>query len=392
VLTKDNATLAAVPERRARLLYVVTLAEVGGAQSYVRALLAAANEAYDVTVAAHGDGPLREAALDLGIPFVDLRHVRRPISLIEDFLGLLELMRLFRRVRPDLVHLNSSKAGILGRVAARLVRVPVCVFTAHGWAFGIAATRTAVLYRRAERFVRPLATAIICVCDADRRAGLEAGTCEEERTVVIPNAVEVGPTPDYSRPGSGPVEIVAVGRLAEQKDFSTLIAAVALLPAGSVRLRVLGDGPLRQRLEAEIVALGLPGVVELVGEVADVRTPLGQADIFALTSRWEGLPLSILEAMAAGLPVVAAAVDGVPEAVVQGETGFLVSPGDPDETRAALARLADDPELRTRLGRAGRRRAEELFSLPRWRAAHLALYRTLLRTGSERDPIARRPQ
>jgi glycosyltransferase involved in cell wall biosynthesis len=365
--------------RRPRLLYVVTLAEVGGAQSYVRDLLAAAKEEYDVTVAAHGDGPLRVAAGELGVPFVDLRQVRRAISPIRDPLGLLELMRLFRRVRPDIVHLNSSKVGLLGRVAARLTRVPVCIFTAHGWAFSAAGSRTGSLYRRADRLVKPLATSIICVCDADRRAGLAAGTCDESRTVVIHNAVETGPPPERTARETGPVEIVGVGRLAEQKDFATLISALALLPARSARLRVLGEGPLRESLEAQIAAEGLGEAIELVGEVTDVRSQLARADIFALTSRWEGLPLSVLEAMAAGLPVVASAIDGVPEAVVDGETGYLTPPQEPQAVADALSRLIGDADLRLRLGQAGRSRAEAGFSLPGWRAAHLELYRTLRR-------------
>src|SRR5665213_3043365 len=124
-----------MPARRPRLLYVVTLAEVGGAQSYVRDLLAATRDTFDVSVAAHGDGPLRTAAGELGVPFIPLCHVRRELSLLQDPLALLELTALFRRVRPDIVHLNSSKAGVLGRLAAAIARTPARVFTAHGWAF-----------------------------------------------------------------------------------------------------------------------------------------------------------------------------------------------------------------------------------------------------------------
>lgn len=364
--------------RRPRLLYVVTLAEVGGAQTYVRQLLPAAREAFDVTVAAHGDGPLRDASDRLGVPFVPLRHVRRALSPFHDLLGLLELVRLFRRVRPDVVHLNSSKAGILGRIAARIARVPVCVFTAHGWAFNAAAGASGRVYGAADRLVARLATCIVCVCDADRRAGLAAGTCKEDRSVVIHNAIDPGAPPPRRDAAASPVEVVSVGRLAEQKDYGTLVAALALLPPGAARLRVLGDGPLRATLEAQVAALGLTGAVELVGEVSDVRPHLERAEIFALTSRWEGLPLSVLEAMAAALPVVASRIDGIPEAVADGETGLLVAPRDPVGAADVLGRLVASADLRRRLGDAGRRRVEERFALPGWRAAHLALYRRLL--------------
>jgi glycosyltransferase involved in cell wall biosynthesis len=362
---------------RPRLLFVVTLAEIGGAQTYVRQLLPAALTEYDVTVAAHGEGPLRETAAELGVPFVPLEHVRRNLSPVHDPLALLELIRLYRRLKPDVVHLNSSKAGLLGRVAAVVARVPVCVFTAHGWAFNATGGRTAAVYRIADRLAASLATCIVCVCEADRRAGLAAKTCREDATVVIPNAIDVGTAPAREPHRAAPIVIAGVGRLAQQKDFATLVAAVARLPRGSAALRIYGDGPLRPALEQQIAALGLAEEVELAGEVPDVRRYLEAADVFALTSRWEGLPLSALEAMAASLPVVASRVDGLPEAVVDGETGYLTEPGDVDAVASALGSLADDEQLRRRLGDAGRARVEQHFSLPGWRAAHLDLYRRL---------------
>jgi Glycosyltransferase Family 4 len=145
------------------VLIVITLAEVGGAQSYVAALLPALAERFDVTVAAHGDGPVRETARELRLRYVALRHLRRPISLWRDPLALAELLRLVRRVRPDVVHVSSSKAGVLGRLAAWALGVPVRIFTVHGWAFGAAEGRPSLLYRWADRLVRPLTTATICV-------------------------------------------------------------------------------------------------------------------------------------------------------------------------------------------------------------------------------------
>ena len=367
-----------MPLRRPRFVFVVTLAEVGGAQSYVRDLLPAVLDEFDVTVAAHGDGPLRAAARELGVPFVPLRHVRRELSPVHDALGLAELAALFRRLRPDIVHLNSSKAGILGRLAAALTRVPIRVFTAHGWAFKAGHGRAAGLYLWADRIVEPLTTTVICVSQTELSAGLAERTCTATRAVVIPNAVEVGPPPDRGRPPNPRVEIVSVGRLAEPKDFSSLVSAVAQLSPGTTRLRVFGDGPLRPALERQIVDLGLSEAVELAGEVSDVPDRLRRADVFALSSRSEGMPMSVLEAMAAGLPVVASEVGGVPEVVVDGETGFLTRSGRTDDLAEALGRLVADARLRERLGDAGRRRVEERFALPRWRSEHLALYRRLL--------------
>ncbi len=368
-----------------RLLYVVTLAEVGGAQTYVAELLPAAREEYDVAVAAHGEGPLRRAAAEAGVTFVPLEQVRRPVAPVRDLRGLLELYRLFRRLRPDVVHLNSSKAGILGRLAARLARVPVCVFTAHGWAFKAGHGRAARAYLWADRLVEPLSSTVVCVSETELRAGLEARTCRAGRSVVIPNAVEPGGPVERAPAEGRPVEIVSVGRLAEPKDFATLVAAFASLPSGSARLIVLGDGPLRGRLAAQIGQLGLGGSVELAGEVDDVRPRLERADVFALSSRSEGMPLSVLEAMAAGLPVVASDVGGVHEVVADGATGRLVPPGDAAALGAALAGLVADAGERKRLGAAGRERVLERFALPPWRERHLELYRRLLAGAPDTD-------
>jgi glycosyltransferase involved in cell wall biosynthesis len=339
---------------------------------------AASDEGFDVVVAAHGEGPLKDAAARIGVSFFPLTHVRRKLSPIHDPLGLVELTRLFRRLRPDVVHLNSSKAGILGRIAGVTARVPVRIFTAHGWAFKAAAGVDSRIYLLADRSVEPLSSMVICVSENERRAGLAAGVCTGERSVVIRNAVDVEAAPTRADRGDRPVQIVSVGRLAAPKDFPTLVAAFAQLPEGRAQLRVLGDGPLRGELVARTRELGVDAAVDFAGEVPDARPELQDADVFVLSSLSEGMPVSILEAMAAGLPVVASAVDGLEEVVVEGETGFLTRPGDAAALAARLGQLVDDPALRGALGAAGRARAEKYFSLPGWRDAHFSLYRSLL--------------
>jgi glycosyltransferase involved in cell wall biosynthesis len=363
------------------VLIVITLAEVGGAQSYVAALLPALAERFDVTVAAHGDGPVRETARELRLRYVALRHLRRPISLWRDPLALAELLRLVRRVRPDVVHVSSSKAGVLGRLAAWALGVPVRIFTVHGWAFGAAEGRPSLLYRWADRLVRPLTTATICVSELERSNGLAARTCVAEQTVVIPNAVDVRGAPRAQGQRSRPL-LIAVGRLRPPKDFETLLNALALLPADAFEARIVGDGPQRGQLEAQLARLGLEDRVRLEGERRDVPALLADADAFVLSSRSEGLPVSVLEAMAAGLPVVASAVGGVGELVVDGETALLVRPADADALAGALSTIVAEPTIRRRLGDAGRARAEELFDFEAWRRAHVALYlRELERVG-----------
>jgi glycosyltransferase involved in cell wall biosynthesis len=359
--------------RRPRILLLITLAEVGGAQTYVASLLPALVERFDVIVAAHGTGPLRDATAAAGARFVPLQHVRRPVG-ARDLAGLVELVRLLRRDRPDILHASSSKAGVLGRLAGFLAGVPIRVFTVHGWAFSAYSGVVGSVYRWADRLVRPLTTVTVCVSEREREVGLAARTCHPDRTVVIRNAVDVArarrvESADRERP-----LIVAVGRLKAPKDFVTLVRALGRLGPDSFEAIIVGEGPDRARLEHEIGSLGLTGRVRLAGERRDVPELLAEADIFALASSSEGMPVSVLEAMAAGLPVVASRVGGVPEQVVDGKTGLLVDPGNVDDLAGALGRLVVDGELRCRLGAAARARAEKAFDLEPFRRAHLELY------------------
>ncbi|MGZ8635202.1 MAG: glycosyltransferase family 4 protein [Solirubrobacteraceae bacterium] len=344
---------------RPRILILITLAEVGGAQTYVAQLLPALAGQFDVVVAAYGPGPLRDAARAAGVRFVPLRHVRRDPHPLRDVLGLLELVALLRRERPDVVHVNSSKAAALGRVAALVARTRVRVFTVHGWAFKAYSGTTGTLFRWADRVLAPLTTVTICVSETERRAGLAARTCRADRTVVIPNAIDVETAPRARLEGDPP-RIVTVGRLAAPKDPLTLARALPALAPRPYSLAFIGGGGEQPRVEQQLDALGVRDRVEMLGERHDVADLLAAADVFVLASRSEGAPLSILEAMAAGLPVVASDVGGVAELVADGETGLLVTPGDPAAVASALAAAREDA---TRLGAAGRHLIEERFTL-----------------------------
>jgi glycosyltransferase involved in cell wall biosynthesis len=367
--------------RRPRILLLITLAETGGAQTYVAGLLPALVGRFDVLVGAHGEGPLRDAALAAGARFIPLRHVRRDLHVVHDLLGAAELALLMRRERPDIVHANSSKAGLLGRVAAAITRVPIRIFTVHGWAFKAYSGAASTLYRWADRLMSPITTVTICVSQRERSAGLAAQTCRAERTVVIPTAVDADATRPARR-GGKPPRIVAVGRLAAPKDPVTLVRALAAVHGAPFSAQIVGDGPERPAVEREIRVAGLEHAVELTGERHDVPQLLADADVFVLSSRSEGAPISILEAMAAGLPVVASNVGGVAEIVEDGATGVLVPPGEPTALAAAIAPLLADATLRVRLGDAGRTRVRERFDVMQLQRAHVDLYtRELLRAG-----------
>jgi glycosyltransferase involved in cell wall biosynthesis len=359
--------------RRPRLLFVVTLAETGGVVSYSRALLPGLTETFEVVVASHGDGPLRHLAERLGMRYVHLRHLRRPIHPLHDALSVRELLQLIRRHRPHIVHAHSSKAGIVGRLAARLARIPVQIFTVHGWSFAPYSPPASWLFGTADRLMCGGTSMIVCPAHAVRTAGLRARTCRADRSIVIPNAVDVAAFRRAHHSAQTP-KILTVGRLAFPKTFSILLRALAIVERGTFHAAIAGDGPQRQQLEAEIAVLGLSGAVQLLGTRPDVVDLLADSDIFVLSSRSECLPMSVIEAMAAGLPVVASAVGGVPELVEHGRTGILVPPDDPALLADAIARLVADGGLRRRMGEAGRARAEALFDVDGFRQEHFDLY------------------
>jgi glycosyltransferase involved in cell wall biosynthesis len=375
LLTGGSA--AAGSRDRPRVLIVVTLAETGGAQTYVRNLLPMLVAEFDVVVAAHGDGALREAARSAGAAYVPLIHVRRRLGLFRDLAGLIELWLLCRRIRPDLVHLNSSKAGILGAVAAALAGVRIRMFTAHGWAFKTDVGFHAAVYRTLHRAIRPLLTCVVCVSRSELSIGLAAGACSSARSELIPNGVLQRPDAGGSRDG-----IVTVTRLRAPKDILTLVDAVVRHGGALPHVTVVGDGPDRGRVEHELATAGFEDRIELVGDVEDPGPFLDRASLFVLSSRSEGLPMAVLEAMAAGLPVVATAVGGVPEVVQDGVTGALVPPGDAVSMGAALLDLASDPARARAWGASGRRLINEKYGIERCQQAHQDLYRRLLQLRS----------
>jgi glycosyltransferase involved in cell wall biosynthesis len=348
-----------------KIAYIVTRADpIGGVQIHIKDLAAAAQaEGHDVTVLAGGSGPFIDLLRAQNTPTVVLRHLTVPVSPLGDIRALSEIRRILADLRPDLLALHSAKAGVLGRLAGRSLGIPA-VLTAHGWTFtpGFPRVQGAV-YRHVERLVGPLTKKIIAVSEFDRRLALEAGIVDADRIVTVHNGIPDIAPQLRADPARTPTRLVMVARFSPQKDHQTLLRALSSLQDLTWELDLIGDGPLIDRMKSLAASLGLTGRVRFLGQRMDVDRLLAQAQVSILATNWEGFPLSILESMRAGLPVIASSVGGVEEAVVDAQSGYLVARGDVGTLRDRIRTLLEAPDLRARLGANARSLYEQHFSL-----------------------------
>lgn len=365
-----------------KIAYLITRSDtVGGAHVHVLDIASAARDAgHEVKVFIGGNGPYAELLREKGLEVVNLRYLIRPIRPYHDILAVLECWRVFKRFGPDIVHAHSAKAGLVGRIAAKLTGIPV-VFTAHGWSFteGIEERSRRLAMFLERRFVY-LSDAIICVSEYDRQLALNVGVGDEAMLIRIHNGVP-DVLPNLRSVGSRgeKVQIVSVARLDSPKDHMLLLAALATIKELPWALNLIGDGPLTCEVQKRVSDLGLADRVVLSGLCNDVPERLARADLFVLISRWEGLPLSILEAMRAQLPVIASNVGGVAESVADEVTGFLVPKGDKTVLANRLMRLLCDAPLRYQMGREGRAVYLKEFSFEVMYRRTMDVYQSVLR-------------
>ena len=380
--------------RPLRVLHVITRMMVGGAQENTLLSCALIDPTLYPSTLLTGpetglEGSLHEEAAARGVHVIVEPNLVRRISPWHDFVATVHLKRAMQTGRYDIVHTHSSKAGILGRIAARLAGVPVIVHTAHGWGFNDHQPWYLYwLYVVLERVCAPFTDAIVVVGAPNREKGLALGIGRSEQYRLIRSGIEVQAfrdvriTRDEARRRLGiprdAFVIGSVGRLEGQKAPLDLLSAFAPVAAEhpEAHLVYVGEGSWRGLLEAGIARAGLEERVHLVGLRRDVPELLRAFDVFALASRYEGLPRVFPQAMAAGLPIVATRVDGAPDAITPGENGWLVDVGDTDAMTARLRALARDPALARRMGAAGRARVDE-FAVERMVESLAELYGTL---------------
>lgn len=393
-------------EPKMKILYVITKSDWGGAQRYVYDLSTRLDAGrFDIAVGCGGNGPLVEKLGHAGIRAIPLPALERDIRPGRELSVLWQLFRLIRRERPDIVHLSSSKAGGLGAVAAlgyKLLTVnpfdklgagrkPLTVFTVHGWPF---AEDRPAWQRGLIFFFSWLSTVfadyVIVIDAADYRAGRRF--IPEAKLVLVPHGIA---PPEFlprgearafltgkirtGAPGEDGIILGVTAELTRNKGLDYLIDAVnqVKLKVKSLKCKVIvmGEGEERTALERQIERLGLGDTIFLIGFLPEAARYLKGLDAFILPSVKEGLPYAVMEAMAAGLPVIASAVGGIPDLIQPEKTGILVPPKNPAALAEAIIRIVAEPHLGRAIGRRAQAAITEESSRDAMLAGTIAIYR-----------------
>jgi glycosyltransferase involved in cell wall biosynthesis len=391
-----------------KVLRVIARLNMGGPALHVAYLTAGLrSRGYDTTLVAgtlaRGEDSMAFVAEALEVDVVRIDELGREISPLRDLLATLRLARLIRRERPQILHTHTAKAGTVGRVAALLAgrrKPPIVVHTFHGHVlrgyFGPVRSR---FFRLLERWLAAQTTALVAVSPQVRDDLVALGVAPRERFVVIRLGIEleerVAPEQNgraesrrYLGIPDGRFAVGWIGRMTGVKRTDDVLVAFKRLRDEGVDavLCMVGDGPDRNQLERRAKELGVIRDTLFVGYQEDVAPYYAAFDALVLPSGNEGTPVSVIEALAAGRPVVATRVGGVPDVVRHGEDGFLVEAGATGELARRLAELARDPELAARMGREGRSRVLSRYAVDRLVDDVDRLYQSLLSGAGARRP------
>jgi len=350
------------------ILLVIDAASIGGGQQHVLALAEGLTaQQINVAVACEAQGYLVDELRRRQIVHLPVRLSLRP-----SIRGVSDIAKAIRACGAKLVHTHGGVAGFYGRLGARWIGGIRTVHTYHGIHY-MHDTKLAkrVVHRAIDRLLLRWTDEVICVATSDRDLAIRERLAVPDHVTVIYNGIDhtmFAGSPAHEECGTrrrAPFIVGTVGRLHEQKGQTYLLQAAARVRAAvpMTRFRVIGDGPLRGSLEAEARALGVDEIVEFLGSRNDVPTQLQQFDLFVLPSLWEGLPYVLLEAMAAGLPVVTTEFDGVREIIGGSAEGLVVPPRDPEALADAIIELLRDDRRRADIGLRGAKTVENRFSV-----------------------------
>ncbi len=372
-----------------KILYLITQTEIGGAQGYVYDLACSLKNDYNIIVAGGeqgAKGKIAKKLIEKEIKFIEIPDLVRSVSFVKDFLALIDIIQLIKKEDPDIIHLNSSKISILGSIAASICHksgVPnYVVYTAHGWVFNEPISKLKKsFYRYAEKFTSKFKDKIICVSEFDRQTAIKESIAPKEKLITIHNGInkinflsrdlsvvelsKIFPFPLKDK-GEDDIFIGSIGNLYPTKGYEYLIETIHILSYNykiSVKAMIIGGGKEKKHLQNLINQYKLKNKIILTDRVDRAKVLLKAFDIYVCSSLKEGLSYTIIEAMQAGLPIVATDVGGNPELIEDNKTGLLVKSKNAKQIAEAIYKLLRDNKLRSDLGKNAKEKAEKEFTL-----------------------------
>lgn len=372
------------PVATPRVLHIITELQLGGAQALVMNIAKSLNgRGFVQSIATGAKGYWLHLASSYCSLYI-VRGLRREWSPLADVTAIVDICKICREFKPHIVHTHTPKAGLLGRLAATLSGTKVVVHTLHGLGLNVrgSLTRLERTYLIAERRAKWLADRTVCVSEELRRTCVDSGVILPHRSVVIPGGIDICRFQFRYPTGPAAKATPIVGTVSSLKRGKGVVGFVRTCgivrdEKENVRFQIAGDGPERMSVLSEIESLGLQQSVDLLGWYSDVPNLLRRFSVYLQMSEHEGLGLSVVEAMACGVPVVAADTDGTRELIDHGVSGFLVPQSDYSAAGSFVLDILNDQQLALRLARAARVTAE-CYSIGAMVDRYEKLYRTLL--------------
>ena len=361
------------------ILHIITRGDVnGGAQAHIIDLSKEQlTQGHQVAIICGVSSQVFDKLNHLGVKTFCLNEIKRQIHPYYDVIAIIKIINIIRKEQPHIIACHTSKAGVIGRFAGKFSKTKT-VYTPHSWIFSEPSyANKRKLYIKIEQWMASFCHKIITVSENDFKI---AAKIKINKCITIHNGMadidQALVKQDYRIKDK--LKLIVVARLEEPKDLSSLFNALAHLKGRQWELNIFGDGSLRPALEYECKQLAIDKQIIFHGDCHNIDQQLFNSDVFILTSKSEGFPISIIEAMRAGLPVIASTVGGIPEAIKHGENGLLVNNNQLDSLITAIDQLLSNPKKIEQYGRDGRMKYEQLLTAKIMSDKTLALYNNIL--------------
>lgn len=365
-----------------KVVQIITrMDDVGGAQIHVKDIACGLkNSGHKVYLITGDKKNIHSEIEENDIQLINSENLIRKLNIVSDIKVVIEIRKLLKEIEPDIIATHSSKAGIVGRVAGWTLGIPT-IFTAHGWSYtdGVSKNKKR-FYILIERVIGRISSGVITVSEYDKQLALRHKVLPEKKMYKIHNGVYDIEKVKNTRSSDEIPTIIMVARFAPPKKQLWLLKVLTQIEHIEWKVAFAGDGPLLQDAQNYVESVGLGDRVSFLGNRQDIPELLHRSHLFALLSDWEGLPLSILEAMRCGLPIIASDVGGVKEAVIQSGNGYLIPKSDYKELQNRLIELLTNPSLRLKMGERSRQFYEENFTFEKMYKETLTYYERVIQT------------